>query len=76
MAVKDIVFDLSDLDAMRRFMKERARKFPYVGTNEDGERILLNISSDSITLVTLQSNNWVRTNIYYPDGSSEEMYER
>ena len=47
-----------------------------VGTNEDGEKVIVTIDDKSACTRTLQFNGYIRTNTYYPDGTSEETYER
>lgn len=47
-----------------------------VTTNSSGENVLVFIDDTCALLKTLQSNGWMRINVYYPDGSSEEYYER
>lgn len=38
------------------------------GENENGEKILIFISSDSIVVRTFQSNGWLRVNYYDKNG--------
>lgn len=45
------------------------------GKNESGEITRMSIDHDSISVSTLQKNGFVRTNIYYRDGGSEELYD-
>lgn len=51
-------------------------KEPLVGHNEDGETVITQIHEDMIVSETFQSNGWTRKNIFYTDGSSEELYEK
>ena len=47
------------------------------GINDSGEDVIIQrMSDDCILLTTCQSNNWLRKNYYYVDGTVEEMYER
>ena len=46
------------------------------GINEDGEDVIVSIDEESACVRTLQKNGWMRINIYYPDGTSEELFER
>ena len=48
----------------------------YLGKSEHGEDVYISIFRDKIVTVTSQSNGWQRKNIYYRDGSREEMFER
>jgi len=54
----------------RRLLMERygGSRFPYSGVNEDGEQVLVSISTDSIVINTFQSNGWVRVNYYDAEG--------
>lgn len=47
----------------------------YPGVNENGETIWISIFKDKIVVMTSQKNGWQRKNIYYRDGSSEELFE-
>ena len=55
-------------------------KFGYCkwlsGKNEDDENVIITIDEESAEVQTLQKNGWCRTNVYYPDGTSEELYEK
>ena len=51
-------------------------KGSWSGDNESGEHIQITISKDNIIVKAFQSNNWIRKNIYWRDGTSEELYER
>ncbi len=74
--MKQIHFDPTDQDAMNRLMDAYGdSKTMYPGTNEHGEDVYISIFYDRIVTATTQSNGWIRKNIYYRDGSREEMYE-
>lgn len=49
---------------------------PLCGINEDGEKVIVMITDTDATVRTIQSNGWHRINIYYPDGTEEELYEK
>ena len=75
--MEQIQFDPSDQEAMVRLMDEHGdSKTMYPGKNEDGEDVYISIFRDKIVTTTSQRNGWLRKNIYYRDGSSEEMFER
>ena len=46
-----------------------------VGVNEDGDYCMVSIDETCACIRTLQKNNWMSVNIYYKDGTSEELYE-
>ena len=71
-----IKFDPTDLKGMRRLMKEHGdSETAKLGSNENGEDVAISIFKDRIVVVTYQSNGWIRKNIYYPDGSREELFD-
>lgn len=71
-----INFDSSDLEGMCKIMDEYGgSEFPFLGVNQDGEDISISVFKDKIVTVTYQSNGWVRKNIYYQDGVSEELFK-
>ena len=47
----------------------------YPGTNEEGETVHISIFHDKIVTVTFQKNRWIRKNIYWRDGTREELFE-
>ena len=65
---------LEDMIALMDAYGDSDTMFP--GVNEDGETVWISIFPDKIVTSTLQRNNWTRKNIYYRDGSSEELYEK
>ena len=69
--------DFSDLSLLINLMNN-SQNYPYMlaGQNEEGENVWISINEDNITLQTFQHNNWVRTNIYYKDGTIEELYDK
>ena len=47
------------------------------GINDSKEDVVIQrMADDCILLTTCQSNNWLRKNYYYINGTVEEMYER
>ena len=49
---------------------------PLFGKNEDGESVLISVNKDNITVETFQDNGWVRQNVYWEDGTTEELYRK
>lgn len=71
-----VEFDSTDLGGMRRLMDEYGTvTAPFVSMNEDAEHIFIHVSKDRIDVVTLQHNGWTRRNVYWRDGTREELYE-
>lgn len=69
-------FDPHDLDAMRALMDQYgAQNAVFAGPNEHGEETTMSITRNNIMCETLQHNGWVRRNIYWRDGSSEEAFD-
>lgn len=60
--------------------EELLNQFGYcegmVGADIDGDNVIVTIDEESAEVKTLQKNGWIRINIYYPDGASEELYRR
>ena len=61
--------------------EELVAKFGYteefkLGVNADGDNVLVSIDENLASIRTFQKNGWIRINIYYRDGFSEELYER
>lgn len=52
------------------------RRLPMTGVNESGENVIVSVSSDNVSVRTLQNNGWARLNVYWLDGTVEESYER
>lgn len=75
-AADAVEFDSSDLDGMRRLMDEYGgSSASFDGTNENIEQVSISIAKDRIDVVTFQDNGWTRRNVYWRDGTREELYE-
>ena len=72
---KLLKIDFTDIDAMREVMRTHAGK-NAIGTNESGEEVIVMVSSDHITASTFQHNGWIRNNVFWEDGTTEELYEK
>lgn len=73
---KAINFDSSDLEGMRKLMDLHGdSEFPFFGTNEDGEDVIISVCRDNIMIRTFQHNRWVRVATYWRDGVYEETFE-
>lgn len=56
-------------------------EFPLFGENEDGEGQTIEVGADAemgqfFRVTTFQHNGWTRINIYYEDGTTEEIYKK
>ena len=55
---------------------------PMVATNEDGESVIVEVYGTDENgniiwqLTTSQKNGWLRIDVYYKDGTVEELYKR
>ena len=54
---------------------------PLTSVNDDGENIVVDREDTEdgqivLKLSTAQSNGWMRVNYFWPDGTTEEMYEK
>lgn len=74
---KMIQVNSNNLDEMIQLM-DRNKEFDedLFGTNENGEYVQIGVYKNFLAIRTLQSNGWERTNFYYRDGTTEELYER
>lgn len=65
------------VEGRKELMKKYGEgSWPYSGVNEDGEEVLVSISTDGIVVRTNQTNGWVRVNYYDADGEPEgETFE-
>ena len=70
------VFDPTDLKAMCKLMDEYGDSDTmFTGTNTELEDTTISIFHDRIVYVTFQSNGWVRKNVYWRDGTREELFD-
>lgn len=70
-------FDSADPALLRDIMRKHGDSDSmFFGRNVDGEDVTISIAHDSIALVTMQENGWVRKNYFnadgYPDGETFE----
>lgn len=72
-----INFDSTDWRGMVKLM-DRAYEFDSMcdGENAEGERVLISVNRDNITVQTFQDNGWMRENIYWRDCTVEELFHR
>ena len=70
-------FDSTDWKGMIDLM-DHSDQFDSVceGENSEGEKVLISINKDNITVQTFQDNGWMRENIYYRDCTVEELFHR
>ena len=75
-AADAINFDSTDLGGMRQLMDEYGgSNASFYGTNENIEQVSISIAKDRIDVVTFQDNGWTRRNVYWRDGTREELFE-
>lgn len=72
-----VVLDPNDWESMISLM-DRHYEFDSVipARNTNGEFVSISIYKDKIVSETVQHNNWVRKNVYYRDGTCEELYHK
>lgn len=78
MEKKDLTFtfDPNDLGSMCELMdKYGGSDTMFMGVNTEFEETEISIFPDKIVYVTYQHNGWVRKNIYWRDGTREEMFD-
>ena len=77
MTIRDVKFETSDLKKMIELMSHHKDfPMPLAGKNDEGETIIIEICKNNIIVRTYQHNNWCRTNIYWKDGTVEELYDK
>jgi hypothetical protein len=56
------------------------KTFPIAGENEDGEAVVVEVGERDgerfFKATTAQHNGWCRLNIYWEDGTTEELYRK
>lgn len=75
---KELTFnvDTTDHKALVKLMDDMGgNPNLYVGKNEEGEQVQISIEREKITIETHQVNGWIRQNIYYRDGTSDETFD-
>lgn len=78
MEKKDLNFTLdpSDLGAMCELMDQYGNSDTmFMGVNTRFEETTISIFHEKIIYVTYQHNGWVRKNVYWRDGTREEMFD-
>lgn len=71
----NVAINFADPSQIQRAIKKYGEtKYPIFAVNEKGESQIMSISSDCITIETLQKNHHIRKNVFWQDGTVEEMY--
>lgn len=71
-----IALDPANQAGLVRIMDEHADdEGIHVGVNENGETVHMSVFHDRIAVVTFQANGWTRKNVYWRDGTREELFE-
>ena len=47
-----------------------------IGENHDGEMVCVSVFKDKVVVKTIQKNDWIRVNVFYRDGTTDELYEK
>ena len=77
MTAEEVNFKTDDWKAMLELMQHHKDfPMPLCGKNGSNENIIVSINSDNITIETCQNNGWMRTNVYWNDFTTEELYGR
>lgn len=75
--INNVVVDPSNYDGILALMdKADDYDMPLFGENEEGEKVMISINNDNVTVQTFQKNNWIRTNVYWRDYTTEELFSR
>lgn len=54
----------------------KGKSLPLNGKNENGEMVIVEGNASCYRLTTVQKNDWLRINEYYPDGTTTETFEK
>lgn len=69
-----------DYKEIERQMKELGYPTFAGGKNENGENVVFEIDISNgervYKISTFQKNGWCRTNVYYKDGTIEELFDK
>ena len=70
-----IEFKWNDIDNLREIMNKYGDIDHMIfGENQDGEDQRISIGQENIFVDTFQNNGWVRRNVFWYDGTVEEIY--
>lgn len=73
---KHINIDPTDHKGLVALMEEYGEDGELAfGENQEGEFVTMTIEADRITTETMQKNGWLRRNVYWKDGTREELYK-
>lgn len=71
-----IQFNPSDFDSLLKLMDTYGdQETMLFGINESKESVDISIFKDRILVGTYQHNGWKRKNVYWRDGTVEELFE-
>ena len=70
-----LLFDFSDRNVIKDLL-ENYKGMYFVGHNMEDELNEIEIKEFKVEVHTHQKNGWIRTNVYWDDGTSEEMFEK
>lgn len=64
--------------AARLKMMDNYKKYDtmLIGENHDGEMVCVSVFKDKVVVKTIQKNDWIRVNVFYRDGTTDELYEK
>lgn len=73
--------NLSTYKEIKEFTKDC--ELPFTATNDEEENVIIEhgreddgLKEHFYKITTAQKNGWLRINIYWEDGTTEEMYEK
>lgn len=74
--MNELNINFTNLDEVVKACKKYgSSKMPFNGKNTDDENVIIEIYPNKIRVTTFQKNRWERENIYYTDGTCEELYK-
>ena len=70
-----LLFDFSNMNVIKDLLENYLGMY-FVGQNMDDELNEIEIKDGRIEVRTHQKNGWIRTNVYWDDGTSEELFDK
>lgn len=61
---------------LKELVEKSGMDTPFTAVNNFGEDVIIERGEDFFCVTTVQSNDWLRINEYYKDGTITETYQR
>lgn len=71
--MEKVKLDFNNVEVLRDVINNHAGECGC-GHNQNGEETFCYVHNDHVEVRTYQSNHWVRENVYWLDGTIEELF--